>query len=183
MKKGFLLSLLIFISISIIAKQRDFDKIPYRDSTLHHRFIMSILKEYELEGRWIFVRVDSVYKLKNNYELIHPGNIYESYNENFREMNKNRFLFMAYESLRQGELFERYPESKHPIRGIKINMKSYNSLKKVPIKKLLETYFDRNKQFKEKYNKSLYEIIAVCYTNNIKVITPEKGTTYYEVFK
>ncbi|HMJ47487.1 MAG TPA: hypothetical protein VK498_09165 [Ferruginibacter sp.] len=85
MKKHFLIAILLSISISLIAKPGDCNKMSFQDSTLHQRFIMNILQEYELEGRWIFVKVDSVYKLKNNFELIRPMNIYEAYNENFTE--------------------------------------------------------------------------------------------------
>ena len=183
MQKFFLLFFSVFISISSVASQRSNKKTLYQDSTFHQRFISHILSEYELEGRWIFVRVDSVYKLPNNYELIHPFNIYEAYSEYSLEMEKDRFISMAYETLRQHELFERNPENKHPIKGIKVNMEIYNRLKSIPIKKLLRTYFNANGSFKSKYKTSLYEIIAVCYTNNIKVVTPKKDVAYYKLFK
>jgi hypothetical protein len=183
MKIFLLLSIAVLISVLVFAKQRECNELVYQDSTLHQRFIMNILQEYELEGRWIFVRIDSVYKLKNNYELIHPKNIYEAYNEGFSGVNKKRFLYYAYEALTLAKIFERYPEHEHPIKGIKVNMKSYDILKRMPIDKLLATYFNENRQLKNQYNKCLYEIIAVCYTNNVKVITPEIGPAYYEVFK
>ncbi|MGG9961841.1 hypothetical protein [Ferruginibacter sp. SUN106] len=145
---------------------------------------MNILEEYEMDGRWIFLRIDSAGKLNHNYELIHPMNIYEAYTDNFTKVDRQFFLFNAYQTFRQQkqEQLERFPQS-HPIKGMKVNMKRYDVLKKITTEKLLSTYFNKDKTLKDKYAGWLHEIIAVCYTNNIKVITPSSGYAYYELFK
>ncbi len=98
-------------------------------------------------------------------------------------MNKQRFIYNTYESLTNEPIYERYSDKKHPIKGVKVNMKRYNILLKTPKEKILSIYFDKDKNLKKQYEKILHEIIAVCYTNNVKVITPINGTPYYEVFK
>jgi hypothetical protein len=185
MKKLFLLMVTIAFSVSVPAQESDGNEKILQDSTFHQRFIMSILQEYELEGRWLFVRVDSLYKLKNNFELINPQNIYDAYAEGSTSYNKKSFLFNAYQTFRQQkqERLERYPNMKHPIKGIKVNIKRYGILKKMPVAKILSTYFNKDKKLRAKYKKLLYEIIAVCYTNNVKVVTRSDGVAYYEVFK
>lgn len=183
MKNIFWVPIFLIGFSSPFAKRKGTVKVFNQDSTLHQRFIMHVLSEYELEGRWIFVRVDSVYQLPNNYELIHPVTIYGAYSESFLEMNKERFIFNAYETLRQHELFERYPNKKHPIKGVKVDMDAFNRLKAISVKKLLRTYFNRDRSFKSKYKSILYEIIAICYSNNIQVVTPTAGLPYYVTFK
>ncbi len=69
------------------------------------------------------------------------------------------------------------------LKGVKVNMKIYKTLLLQPKGKILTTYFNADKTLKKKYKKWLYEIIAVCYTNNVKVITPFNAQPYFEVFK
>ena len=71
----------------------------------------------------------------------------------------------------------------HQIKGVKVNMKRYRLMKKRPVSKILNKYFDNDSRLKPKYHQWLYEIIAVCYDNNVKVITPSNGPAYFEIFK
>lgn len=179
MKNICLLMVIMCMNVSLLANA---NKFSFEDSTLRQRFIMSILQEYEMEGRWIFVKVDSLYKLKNNYEVINPQILYNSNASQTTYYDKKIFLFDAYEALTQQPVLERYP-NRPLIKGIKVNMKIYKKLLILPIEKILITYFNRDKTLKKKYQKCLYEIIAVCYTNNVKVITPSNAQPYYQIFK
>ncbi len=52
MKNGSLFIIVIFISTSILANAKgNYYKKTFEDSTLHQRFIMSLLQEYNMEGR------------------------------------------------------------------------------------------------------------------------------------
>lgn len=62
-------------------------------------------------------------------------------------------------------------------------MKIYKMLLRHPKEKILSMYFNADKTLMKQYKKWLYEIIAVCYTNNVKVITPSNAQPYYQVFK
>ncbi len=174
---------IIALLILTIKSNAQIDPVPPHDSTVHEKFVMSILQEYPAEGRWIFSRVDSLYKLKNNYEVINPINIYNSLSEGFTSYNKSRFIFHVYSLLTEEKVLQRNGEYKTQIKGIKVNMRRYKTMLKQPKEKTLATYFNADKTLKKQYKKWLYELIAVCYTNNVKVVTPSNAQPYYEVFK
>ncbi len=180
MKNICLLIVAICINVSLLANNNN--KLALGDSTLRQRFIKNVLQEYEMEGRWIFVKVDSLYKLKNNYEVINPKTLYNSYASQFTSYDGKRFVSHAYEALTEPVTYERYP-NRPLIKGVKVNIKLYKTLLKQPKEKILATYFNADKTLKKVYKKWLYELIAVCYTNNVKVITPSNAQPYYEVFK
>jgi hypothetical protein len=183
MKNISLLIVAICINVSLLANRNSNNKIlALGDSTLRQRFIKNVLQEYEMEGRWIFVKVDSMYKLKNNYEVINPKTLYNSYASQFTSYNGKRFVFDVSEALTEEITYERYP-NRPLIKGVKVNMKLYKTLLKQPKEKILSIYFNADKTLKKQYKKWLYEIIAVCYTNNVKVVTPSNAQPYYEVFK
>jgi hypothetical protein len=170
----------LFFNSKLIAQ---IDPVPPHDSTVLERFLMCILKEYPAEGRWVFAKVESSYKLKNNFEVIDPINIYNSLSEGFTSYNKSRFIFHVYSLLRDELVLQRNGEYKTQIKGVKVNLRRYKTILKQRKEKILVKYFDNNRKLKPEYVKWLYEIIAVCYTNNIKVITPSNAKPYYEVFK
>ncbi len=153
------------------------------DSTPHQRFIMHVLKEYAFDGRWIFVKIVLEGNRNSTYEVIHPSNIYFVYASRRTTFNEKMFYFDAYQTLRQIEEFARYPGEKYSIQGVAVDMGIYNTLIKKPISEILNKYFKEDRTLKKKYKKYLYELIAVCYTNNVKLVTPEKETPYYEVFR
>jgi hypothetical protein len=171
----------------------------FQDSTLHQRFVFSLFQEYEQEGRWLFLSIDSCDERKW-YELVNPSSIIDAYSKTYKGMDKDNLIFTASETFRvaaengRNEFFDRGDPCRadtlygivrvnYYIQGIKVNMNCYREFKKLSINKILHTYFDKNKELKKKYNKFLYELIAVCYTNNIKVITLKNRRPYYEVFK
>jgi hypothetical protein len=180
MKRLFLL--LIFItelSISCFAQ----------DSTLHERFIATLLNEYEMPGRWIFVEIDSC-NSKKDYEVINPIAIFRYYSESYLEVDKAFFMWNAFQTLKQHEQFGYCPESvaiygkrKYYVKGAKVNMRKYYEFMKQPITEILLKYFDKNSKLKKQYIKFLYELIAVCYTNNIKVISFGESDAVFKVFK
>jgi hypothetical protein len=183
MKNICLLMAVICMNFSLLANGKtNSNKVALEDSSLHQRFIMNVLQEYEMEGRWIFVKVDSMYKLKNNYEVINPQTLYNSYASQFTSYNGKRFVFDACEALSEPVTYERYP-NRPLIKGVKVNMKIYKMLLRHPKEKILSMYFNADKTLMKQYKKWLYEIIAVCYTNNVKVITPSNAQPYYQVFK
>ena len=156
----------------------------FGDTTLHNRLIMNLLQEYELEGRWIFVRMDSVDVIRENwFEVVHPKSIFDYYSDNFRNVTKLFFTSSVYPTLILKEEFSTFPKSAHPIRGIRVDLRRYKILNKLPLTTLLASYFNKDKTLKNKYTKWIYELIAVCYRKNVKVITPSNGMPYYEVFK
>ncbi|HLA57238.1 MAG TPA: hypothetical protein VK622_00680, partial [Puia sp.] len=72
---------------------------------------------------------------------------------------------------------------KYLVKGVKVNMGRYKVLLKQPIRSLLSTYFDKKKRLKPKYKNILYDLIAVCFTHNIKVTTYSDGNAVYEIFR
>jgi hypothetical protein len=181
MKK--LIIVLVLFALFISTASAQIDPVPPHDSTTQERFLLSILKDYPLEGRWIFMRIDSLYKLENNYEVVNTLNLYDALSESFTSYNKSSYIFHVYSQLTERQVFERYGDKKYLIKGNKVNMNRFELLKKQSIKSILKLYFNKEKKIKKKYKKWLYEIIAVCYINNVKVITPKNGLAYYEEFK
>ncbi len=183
MKNIFILLIAIGINFPLIAQQKSYVSEVSTDSTLHQRFIRNLLQEHNLEGRWLFVKVDSLFKLKNNYEVISPQIFYDLYVKYYINFEEKQFISDEYQDIIRNLAFERYGNEPHPIKGVKVNMKLYKTLLKQPKEKILSTYFNADKTLKKVYKKWLYELIAVCYTNNVKVITPSNAQPYYEVFK
>ena len=145
---------------------------------------MSLLQDYELEGRWLFVRMDSVDIFRKDwYEVIHPKTFYDCYTDHFTNITKEFFIYSLYRDITNREEFARFPPSPHSLQGVRVDVKRYKILNKLPLNILLATYFNKDKRLKKIYEKLLYEIIAACYTKNVKVITPTQGSAYYEIFK
>ena len=185
MKKTLLCLLSLQISLVVLAeKKTENSLIQLEDTTLHNRFIMSLFQEYELEGRWLFCRLDSVDVLREDwYAVINPKSVYDSYTDNFNNVTKESFIASAYPGFIFHNSYSTHPNIAHPIRGIRIDLKRYKTLNKLSLDKLIATYFNDDKTLKKKYSKLLYELIAACYMKNVKVITPSKGDPYYEIFK
>lgn len=187
---------LITISVSFSGKwpqinEKEFNQSQGKqDSTLQQRFIVSLLSEYDQEGRWIFAKIERC-KFKIGYEIIQPGSIYRMLSERTSTIDKKLFIWTATQNLSSNSPFygclERtkvfYPNATYEIEGKKINMRRYSKLKKMPINKLLKNYFDINRQLFSKHKNVLNELIAVCYENNIKVITTNTGTATYYLFE
>ena len=182
MKNISLLMVVMCVNFSSLANHNNNKRSLY-DSTLHQRFIKSLLQEHEIGGRWVFIQIDSMYKLKNNYEVVNTNLLYELYASSYTSYDNKMFVFDVYETLINQTTLERYANKKPLLKGIKVNMKIYKTLLLQPKEKILSTYFNADKTLKKQYKKWLYEIIAVCYTNNVKVITPSNAQPYYEVFK
>jgi hypothetical protein len=160
------------------------------DSSLKQRFIVNLLNEYEKKGRWVFVNVKRCDN-KSAYEIIEPSSIYRAFSETTNNLTKKLFTSMAVENLYvHNEIFScvkeiqlYYPKAAYELEGKKINMKVFNSLKKLSAERIVEIYFDSQKIFRKKFKKNLNEIIAACYVNNVKVITSSNGNVEYELFK
>ncbi len=183
MKNICLLLFATCINISLFANGNyKNNKLALGDSTLHQRFIMSLLQEYEREGRWFFIQIDSMYNLKNNFEVINPKTLYNVYASKRTDYYRKLFLFDAYETLTHHLVMERYSETPL-LKGNRVNMKIYKILLLKSKEKILSTYFNTDKTLKKQYKKWLYEIIAVCYTNNVKVVTTANAQPYFEAFK
>ena len=161
-----------------------------QDSTLKQRFIVSLLDEYEQKGRWVFVKIERCNN-KSAYEIVEPSSIFKGLSETNNNLNKKLFIGITIENLyihnkifscfKEIQLY--YPKASYEVEGRMVDMKKYNLLKKFSIKKILNTYFDTRKNLKKQFKKNLKELIAVCYINNVKVITSENGKAAYEVFK
>ncbi len=179
MKKFLLLALCLFFW-TIILKAQVID----RDSTKEERFVANVLKQFRSEGIWVFVKIDSLYLLKDNYEVVHPDIIYKAYEQGYTRYDAQRFLLDAFINLTTPHLkiYERYPD-KFQIKGIKVNMRMYRKLSSLPIDEILATYFNEDKTFKKQYCNRLHEVIAVCYTKQVQVITPNEGCAYYVEFE
>lgn len=164
--------------------------ISVNDSILNRRFTLSLLSEHEKPGRWIFTKVKRCDN-KEEYEIIESRSIYKAFSEKTSGLTETQYLQIAsetifvqqsiYSCLDQIKLY--FPKATYELEEKKVNMDRYGQLIKIPIKKLLSTFFDSNQNYKKKYCAYLNEIIAVCYTNNIKVITDEGGCTKYQIFK
>ena len=160
------------------------------DSTLHQRFIVSVLCEFNKDGRWVFTEVDSCDGTPS-YEVVHPINIYKSYLETFNpNIDSNFFVTQASIALNNNEAWARCAHAdladgrkrNNYIRGVKVNMHYYNEMSKLSVPKILSKYFDANKRIKKQYMKVLYELIAVGYNKNVKVITySATGNAIYEI--
>ena len=144
---------------------------------------MSILNEYDQPGRWIFIKVDSFYTLPNNYEVVSPMAIYKALEENFTSYSKKSFLYDAFEALTRVKEYNKFPNKKYQIEGVKVNMKCFKNLNKLSTKRIIKKYFDKQGALRSEYDNILYELIAVCYTRQVKVITLEGKRPYYEVFR
>ncbi len=161
-----------------------------KDSTLKQRFIVSLLREHEQKGRWIFVKVERC-KKQSAFEIVEPNSIFKVLSETNNNLSEKLFISIALEDLyihnkifscaKETQVY--YPKVNYEIEGKKVNMKKYNLLKGFSIEKILSTYFDSNKRLKDQYKKKLNELIAICYMNNVKVITHENGSVEYEVYK
>lgn len=188
----FILGLLFFILNGFVATKPLKINANYilQDSTLKQRFIVSLLSEYDQKGRWVFVKIKRC-ENKSAYEIVEPSSIFKALSESNNNLSKKLFISMAIENLfvhdeffsclKQKQVY--YPKATYEIEGKKVDMKKYNLLKKLSIKKILSTYFDSKKNLKKQYRKNLNELIAVCYTNNVKIITSENGNAEYEVYK
>jgi len=184
MKNICLLMVGICVCFSVLSNGKtNSNKLILNDSTLRQRFIMSVLQDYELEDRWVFVQIDSLYKLKNNYEVVNTSLLYKIYASSYTSYNNKMFVFDIFGTLINQTTLERYANKKPLLKGIKVNLSIYKALLKQPKEKILSMYFNSDKTLKKQYKKWLYEIIAVCYTNNVKVITPSNAQPYYQVFK
>lgn len=187
----YLLTLLIcFIAtIPAIANRQ---LLLYQDSSLHQRFVASLLTNYEQGGQWIFVEIDSC-NVKKDSEVVNAMTLAKSFEERSSRFFKNVFVITITESIvNYPSPFNNCPfldssnlghPPKHLIKGVKVNMRRYKVLLKQPIKSLLSKYFDKKKRLKPKYKYLLYDLIAVCFTNNIKVITNPDGNVMYEIFR
>ena len=185
MKKTLLYLLSLQISLVVLAeKKTENSLIQLEDTTLHNRFIMSLFQEYELEGRWLFCRLDSVDVFREDwYDVIQTKTIYDAHTKNFNNVTKGSFISSVYPDFIFHNCFATYPNIGHPLSGVRVNLKLYKTLNELPLNKLIATYFNDDKTLKKKYSKLLYELIAACYMKNVKVITPSKGDPYYEIFK
>lgn len=161
-----------------------------QDSTQTQRFIVNVLSDYDKPGRWIFVKVERCNN-KSAYEIVSPLSLYMALAETNSNLDRKLFVNLATETLFTHNTFAScikekqiyFPKATYEIEGRKVNMKKFNLLKKIPIEKILNTYFDRNRNLKKQFKKELNELIAVCYVNNVKIITSEKGSSEYQVFK
>ena len=154
------------------------------DSTLHEKFIFNLLTEFKEEGRWLLVAMEQPDSIAGHWaEIIHPMTIYNFYSSGFTDWNEKRFLYDAFSTLSQREYFSRTRKDSSPIRGIKVDSKKFYFLRKISIKKILTEYFDSRHQLKVIGKKYLTELIAICYLNNIKVITPKECKPYYFIFR
>lgn len=155
-----------------------------KDSTVRERFIRSILEEPDMKKTWLLVRIDSLNLLPNNYELVHPYDIYQNFAEHYTSYTKKRFIYAVFDALINNIPFERYSNVKNLIKGIKVEPRKYKPLAKISFAKVLKKYFNENCRLKKKYQYLIYELIAVCYINNMKVTIPKNGSLpFYEVFK
>lgn len=161
-----------------------------QDSTLKQRFVVNLLSEYDKGGRWVFVKIDSC-STKQWVEVVSLDSIYRALSEGFSEFSKESFIWNASINILQHNIFSECPETdslygpprKHHFSGIKVDLSYYSKLSKQSIHFILSEYFDSQKMLKTKYKNKLYEIIAVCFKHNIKVITTSGGAAFYEIFK
>ena len=86
------ISTLLLTFFSVLFCRAQIDIIPPHDSTLAERFLVNILNDYKKEGRWLFIRIDSNYMLKDNYEVVNPITIFNAYTDSFRDFDKDRFI-------------------------------------------------------------------------------------------
>lgn len=193
MKSFFLITISTLItSIFSFAANKVHIQTLYQDSTLRQRFIVSLLQEYKEDGRWFFTTIDSCSIMKF-HEVVKPITLFNSLSETNLNLDTKQFIFLASDPLLMKESeFSRCPERevaygikhKYPIAGVKINMNRYKVLNEMPLQYLLNKYFNKETMLlKKQYKIMLYEIIAACYTKNVKVITPTNGVAYYEIFK
>jgi hypothetical protein len=180
MKQIFVIILLSLNSGLLFASKNENDY--YSDSTIHERFIVNLLSEYDRDGAWLFLEIDSCNNTKS-YRIVQTLSLYNFFAKKSTGFDRKMFVFVTAETILDRNAFDNCKHEEYPIQGIKINMKRYNILKKLPLTKILSTYFDTNKIIKKRYVKWLHEIIAVSYENNVKVITPSGGEPYYELFK
>ena len=181
---------IFIISILLLGiKQLSFSQ----DSSLTTRFKVSLLSEYDKEGRWVFIKIDSCGE-KEWREVINPYYIFKSKSDSaLTSLTRESFVYLASINLIEHDIFAECIEENirlgvkkyYPLigHGFKINMDIYNSFNNIPINKILSKYFNKEKELKKKYYKYLHELIAVCYTNNIKVITLPNKKPFYEIFE
>ncbi|HMG82254.1 MAG TPA: hypothetical protein VK559_04405 [Ferruginibacter sp.] len=197
---------IVFIITSITiqntwAQAASGNRIFSEDTVLHfhERFVLSLLDEYDQPGRWLFLNIDSCAE-KNWHEVVNPVELINNYAVTFKGLSRYNILFEVGESfiIEADNHREDFWSSGDPcradtlygtnsspyyVKGIKINMEVYNKLHKQPVGQILHTYFDSHGNFKKEYSSILYELVAVCYVNNIKVITYSNGDATYTIFK
>jgi hypothetical protein len=187
----YLLILIISFTASVPAIADKF-LLSYQDSTLHERFVASLLNDYDQGGQWVFVQIDSC-NIMVDSEVLNTMTLYKCYEEKSIPAFRNVFTSTYTETIvTYPSPFNNCPFSdssylghapKYLIKGVRVNMKRYNGLLKQPIDALLSKYFDKKKRLRSKYKTLLYDLIAVCFTNNIKVITYPNGNAVYEIFR
>lgn len=167
-------------------------KIYYQDSSLHERFVASLLNNYEQGGQWVFVEIDSC-NIKMDSEVVNAMTLAKCFEEGSTRFVKDAFVItytqtiVTYPSPFNNCPFVDSSYLGHPpkylVKGVKVNMECHKSLLKHPIGTLLNKYFDKKKRLKPEYKNLLYDLIAVCFTHNVKVITYPDGNAVYEIFK
>jgi|GEM_PF-2601345 hypothetical protein len=162
-----------------------------QDSSLHERFVNSLLNNFEQGGQWLFVQIDSC-NIKQDSEVINTMTLYKYYEERSVHAFKEDFATIYAEGIAKHPVFNNCPSfdmeyfghiAVYPIKGSKVRMIRYGKLVRQGIPKILSTYFDNNKKLKAEYKDLLYELIAVCYIKNIKIVTYANGDAMYEIFK
>jgi hypothetical protein len=156
--------------------------ISFSDSTLHERFIVNLLNDCDKDGAWLFLELDSCDNTRF-FNVVEIKKFYSQVSRKFSSFDKARFVFYALSPILERNAFDNCKHEADPIKGNRINMKRYKLFLKQPIEKILTNYFNVDKTLKSQYKKWLYEIIAVCYNKNVKVVTPNNALPYYEVFK
>lgn len=159
-----------------------------RDSTHEERFVAHVLNDYAKGGVRVFVRIDSIYLLPNNFELVEPEIIFKNFYAGINpiypyipsEYILNAFMSLTNPNIKQ---FERYPQKFPLLQGIKVNMKIFKKIAKLETEKIIEKYFNDDKTYKKKFCRELYEVVAVCYTRQVQVITPKNSCAYFLTFE
>ena len=185
--------LLILITCCIYTiPARASKNMSYQDSSFHEKFVASLLDNYEQGGQWVFVEIDSC-NIKVDSEVVNAMTLAKCWQERNLRFFKDVFvgiytqIIVSYPSPFDNCLFSDSSYLGHPpkylVKGVKVNMKYYKSLLKQPIGTLLNKYFDKKKRLKPGYKNLLYDLIAVCFTRNVKVITYPDGNAVYEIFR
>jgi hypothetical protein len=179
------------ISLSATANKIYVNALSRQDSSLHERFVYSLLNNFEQGGQWLFVQIDSC-NIKQDSEVVNTMTLYKCYQERSLRTFKEDFALIYDEGITEHPVFNNCPSADmeyfghvalYQIKGSKVNMVRYGELIRQGIPKILSTYFDNNKKLKTEYKDLLYELIAICYVNNIKVVTYANGDAMYEIFE
>ena len=177
--------LIIFFCI-LVSKNGNAQQTPRSselDSTIHEKFVVKVLSEYELGGRWLSVNVDSCNKKKWRI-VIDAADLNNAYPKNIgisKEQQKILFVSNGYTNIITHDLIEDCPAlNQKPIGGYRINELIYEKLSKQRSKKVLKKYFNKDHYFKSKYSNVFHEVVAVCFNKNIQVITENTDLSYYK---